>query len=237
MSFSGLDVDIVILLELLEKLSGKDTLKLCSSNKKLFNLCKKYQDVIWKKKLRRDFDVEENEIIGSPMSHYLGLERNEGWYYYYALQAISIFEDTKKLRHVKKIDLAFRGKGTKEDEPSDDSFFVPGIDVPKGEKILFARFYLYSEEFGGQEVTAAGKNAKKVLRSLMSKIENEFWDNMSDTNADLYKRILNLFPGEEIETDAIINVGYGGDIPVSFEIQAFLYTVKLPQTDVPFEEQ
>jgi hypothetical protein len=233
-----LDVDIVVLLHIVEKLSGNDTVKFCSSNKKIHNLCKKYKDTIWKKKLLRDYNVAENEIIGNPMSYYLGLERNDGWYYYYITETIyNPYSGYLELRCIKNIDLVSQGKRIKEDEPHDDNFFVPGIEIPKDEEILFANFYLYSNPFGGQRVNAVGKNVGKVLKSLMKKIEHEFWDTISDDNPKLYKNILKLSPGDEINTTSVINVGYGGDIPVTFKINVFLYTVKLPLVDIPFNER
>jgi hypothetical protein len=118
-------IDINLLLALVENMSGIDVLNYCSSNKHLNRLCKKYSDVIWRKKLLKDFGAKKEDIFGDSKYYYFGLLNNEGSYYFFD---INVQDDSGNLVLDRFEEIS------KEDAKWDISFFVPG--KPKGEHVF-----------------------------------------------------------------------------------------------------
>ena len=119
-------LDANVTLELISKLSGNDTVKLCMSSKKIQNICNKYEDIIWERKLFEKYRLTKKDIIGRPKSYYLGLENERGWYYSYD----NFMEEERGLT----LELIGNRKTIHK-----ESFVIPGIDIPKG-KIIWIHF-------------------------------------------------------------------------------------------------
>lgn len=76
-----MNLDINVLFFIFNHLSYRDIANLCATNRKYFRLYKKHSELIWQTLLLRDFNLESSEIIGEPMSYYIGLKENIGNFY------------------------------------------------------------------------------------------------------------------------------------------------------------
>lgn len=74
-------MDQVVLFNIFEHLTGTDVLKFLMINKRIYNFYKQFEDAIWRHKLLKKYNIDEDEIIGSCKSHFLGLELNRYIHY------------------------------------------------------------------------------------------------------------------------------------------------------------
>lgn len=208
-------LDIVIFLNLIEKLSVKDILNLCSVSQR----CVKFEDIIWSRKLKKDYNIEKDEIIGKPKSHYLGLYGDEtgnqkGWFFLFDRDV----DDNNKLKFtVKPI--------TKEDVEYDWHFFIPGTEYPKGEKVYIIRVNIYSNNlYDGVCWVQVSKNVKKVKEKVIKGIENGIL--IEDAEA-VFEQIRQIEINSEIIFQSTMMFGFGGDIPHPVKVDIFLFDYTL----------
>ena len=164
------NIDINVLLLILDYASADDVLSYCSSSSNLFRLCNKYSDVIWERLLWRDYKITKDQIIGKPKSYYFGLKNNKGYYYFYELDDIFDNNDDN-IFTVKRLKLM-----SKEDSQWDDHFYVPGIDEPKGEKVIVGVAQRTLERYGSENTTVVGKTLNDVKKLLVDKINKKYID-------------------------------------------------------------
>ena len=163
MSINSLDPNVI--LQIIDKLSGNDTVIFSIINKKIWNICKKYSDIIWKNKLLKYSSVEAEllkysvepttEVIGTLKSYYLGIENKKGWCYTY------------DEHHNKKIPKNF---GSKIPE-NRDYFFIPGVNIPKGEIIWI--FYESHDIISIDIIHSLGKTLEVSIDGLVKILKKE----------------------------------------------------------------
>lgn len=209
-----LDLDINALMMILEKLSGSETLQLCSSNVKLRDICKRYENIIWTKKLLKDYHISQDEIIGLPKSYYLGLEQKKGFYYFYYIDEVD-----------NKFIVSYAG--TKEPEYK-RNFYIPGIlelGIPVGEKLIFAHFSIEYPSDRYKNIYFVGKNEQKTLKLLIDEVKKKYW---KDFNQNLEKRILNTPLNFTFDWKITRGPRANDEIPISFRLSFSAYKFILP---------
>jgi hypothetical protein len=88
--------DIVIFMKLVEYLKGGEILNLFNVNKKINNLYRRNKENIWINLLRNKYQINKKDIIGEPLSFYLGIERQIFWYYTYDTSDLKTKIEKKK---------------------------------------------------------------------------------------------------------------------------------------------
>lgn len=191
-------MDINILLVILEDMSSTDILNYCSTEKNVHRLCIKYSDIIWSRKLLKDFGILKTEIIGNPKSFYFGLKHSIGHYYFFDVD--TLFDDKRaELRKVKKI------SKEEADKRQDYWFYVPGIDEPKDETIIVGYFNL-SNNYGSDYVTVVGKTLLYVKRELIKKVGEELWDDWTSLESEILNIPMNYDFLLRIEDDSVYDI-------------------------------
>ena len=165
------NIDINVLLIILDYASADDVLNYCSSSSNLFRLCNKYSNVIWERLLWRDYKIPKDQIIGQPKSYYFGLKNNKGYYYFYDLDDFFNEMNHENRFTVNRLELI-----SKEDSEWDDHFYVPGIDEPKGEKVIVGVAQRTLERYGSEYTTVVGKTLDDVKKLLVDKINRKYID-------------------------------------------------------------
>lgn len=197
-------LDANVLMNIFVNLSGEDVENLCKTSQKLNTFCNKYNDLIWKNKLLKNYGIQERDIIGTPRSLYLGLEQDKGLWYFYDIfdSIIEILEyvGTKPLEY-------------------DTCFKVPGIESLKGEKIVWANANLSVYGFGNVDLNIVGKRPEKVLDDLIKKIEYDY--------LDLEQKTI-----EEIKAIKI-GQKYEYDVEAEWNIRRYELTIQLFELSLP----
>lgn len=183
------DFDINILLNIIEKLSGKDTINFFNINSKLRRIHIKYDNIIWKNKLLKDYNSDN---IGNAKSHYMGLELNKKHYYGFNPNNYSKISYSNILRP----NIFFTNPGLV------NFFTVFGIDGPVGEKVIWIHFFFSNIEF---KYDIISKSLEEGRRKLFIDLKKEY--NVDEkNNSKLFKFIENLEKNTRLYISENVNI-------------------------------
>lgn len=209
-------LDDFLTVKILSLLNDEDLLKLCSMNRKINKICKKYADNIWIPRLE-SIGIKKEEIVGTPMSYYLGTKFKKYNYYFYEIE--EFMENTSNIIWVERV-----VNISQEDAEFDDHFKIPSLISLKGHKVYVGIFTFYSPHGSAEEV-AVSKDRNITLDKLIKNVKNEIWDEM---DADIEKKIESMETDTKLVKNIIYNGGIGWDIPMNAKIIVQFFRVTLP---------
>lgn len=190
----NLSKDVLALLAL--ELNYPDIVNLCNISKKNRETCNR----LWIEKAIKEYRVTKDDIIGNPLSFYYGCKEDRGHNWHFT---DPFFYDTLEVTYL----------GSEDYESF--SFYIPGIDIPRGETVYVGYSSVKNKDYGGVENFWVSKTRGRTIEKMVEAIEDDSWEDIRKDK--IYNEIINLKPGDKIKKN----------IPTGDEVKVFIFETLL----------
>lgn len=181
-----------ILTLLASELDYKDILELeVSEEYPSLKLCKETCNRLWIEKSIRDYGVTKDDIIGDPLSFYFGCKKDKGHNWDFTDPHRY---DVIKVSYIRDEDV---------ENEENISFYIPGIEIPKNEKVFVGYLSIKNMDGGGFIFTTVSKSKERTYHKLIEEIKKEIRQDL------IYEKFLNI--PLNVQMRKKVNISFSSD--------------------------